>query len=74
MIEIIFYSVVLLTAVACCWLVYGLVATELKRWQRRRAESRAIRANLHHESADRALELGRDDTKRRLEDSGKHAA
>jgi peptidoglycan/LPS O-acetylase OafA/YrhL len=74
MIEIIFYLVVVLTAVACCWLVYGLVATEIKRWRRRRAESRAIRANLHGESPVKALELVRDDTKRRLEDSGKHAA
>jgi len=74
MIEIIFYLVVLLTAVASCWLVYGLVATELKRWRRRRAEARAIRANLYRESPVKASELVRGDTKRRLEDPGKHAA
>jgi peptidoglycan/LPS O-acetylase OafA/YrhL len=74
MIEIIFYLVVVLTTVASCWLVYGLVATELKRWRRRRAESRAIRANLHLESLGKASELVRDDTKPGLEDPGKRAA
>jgi hypothetical protein len=71
MIEIIFYTVIFLTAVACFWLVYGIVATELKRWRRRRAESRGIRANLPRQSPELVRD---DDTNHRLEDRSTRAA